>query len=84
MRKLIEKFGRKYFRGFNETELSEDLKDKKLHRFTLDSQRVFVVYKKGDFLEVYEELAGPNKHIAKVDSSSKIARLVKLGVLSLF
>ena len=83
MKKFIEKFGRKYFIGFNETELAEDLKDKKLHRFTIDFQKVFVVYKKGDFLEIYEELLGGNKHIAKVNSSGKIARLVELGVLSL-
>jgi hypothetical protein len=84
MKKPVMKFGRKYNRGYNEVDMVADLQEKGVYRFTNDMQRFFAVYKDSIKIDAYEELEYANKHIAKVNSSSKITNLIKMGIFSLF
>lgn len=83
MTKPIVKYGRKYNRGYNEVDMVADLQERGVYRFTNDMQRYFAIYKDTE-IKAYEELEYSNKTIAKVNSASKITKMIKMGIFSIF
>ena len=82
--KPVLKYGRKYNRGYNEVDMVADLQEKGVYRFTNGMQRYFAIYKNNTDIKAYEELEYSNKSIAKVNSSSKITKMIKIGIFSIF